>query len=272
MSLIMPSQKFLLKNARKPIIGCVHLKALPGSPLYEGNLNAIYEQALSEAKIYQDQGVDAIIIENFGDTPFHPGSVPPQTIAYMTVIGRDIRLQTDFPIGINVLRNDACAALSIAHAIDAQFIRVNVHMHAYVTDQGLIQGLAHDTLRLRKILNSDIQIWADVGVKHASRLGSGNLADETRDLCDRGLVDAIIVSGSATGKPTNQQELNIVKQISAVPVMIGSGITLENMADYYPIADGFIIGSYFKELGQCQNAVDPQRVAQLVSMTIGLKS
>jgi membrane complex biogenesis BtpA family protein len=269
---MMPSQKRSLFSAEhnKPIIGCIHLKALPGSPLYDGNQSTIYEQALTEAKQYQDNGAHALIIENFGDTPFYPGNVPSQTIASMAAIGREIRLHTTVPIGINVLRNDAQAALSIAHAIDAQFIRINIHMHAFVTDQGIIQGVAHETLRLRKSLSSEIEIWSDILVKHAIRLGNATIAQDALELCERGLSDVLIVSGIGTGKPTNKQDLALVKQACSVPVVIGSGITLENMADYYRLCDGFIIGSYFKEKGISQNKVDPQRVAKLVSFTAGL--
>lgn len=263
----MPIQIKSLFQQKKPIIGCVHLKALPGSPQYDGNNNAILEQALTEARIYQEKGVDAIIIENFGDKPFYPDEVPSITVATMAAIGREIKLQTQLPIGINVLRNDSQAALSIAHAINAQFIRVNIHLYAFVSDQGIIQGLAHETLRLRKSLSTDIQIWTDVAVKHASPLVNQSIQIQAEELCERGLADVLIVSGIGTGKATDKQALVLVKEPASIPVVIGSGITLNNIADYYTIADGFIIGSYFKEKGLSQNALDPKRISELVTFT-----
>ncbi len=249
---------------QKPVIGCIHLKALPGSPEYNGKMTPIYEQALAECALYHEQGVDALIIENFGDRPFYPDNVPSQTIAAMTAIGRDIIRVSKIPVGINVLRNDALAALSIATAIEAQFMRVNVHMHAIVCDQGIVTGRAYDTLRLKSLLQSQVQIWADVQVKHAAPLGEISLAHECEDMCERGLVDAVIVSGAATGKSTRLDDVIAAKKASTVPVIIGSGMTPDNMAELYPHADGFIIGSYFKKDGVCVNELDPQRISKMM--------
>jgi membrane complex biogenesis BtpA family protein len=245
----------------KPVIGCIHLKALPGSPLYNGKMGPIYEQALAECELYQSHGVDGLIIENFGDRPFYPDNVPSETIAAMTAIGREIILQTKMPVGINTLRNDATAALSIATAIEAQFIRVNVHMHAVVSDQGIITGKAFETLRLKKLLQSKVQIFADVHVKHAAPLGDISLEQATEDLCERGMVDAIIVSGAATGKQTSLDEIKTVSTFGHVPVLVGSGMTFENLPLILPHADGFIIGSYFKKEGLAMNDLDPARLS-----------
>lgn len=261
----------MFDNQSKPIIGCVHLKALPGSPLYDGNLEALYQHALRETEIFETHGVDGLIIENFGDRPFYPGYVPNITTASMAAIAREIRLNTKLPIGINVLRNDANSALSIAHAIQAQFIRVNIHLHACVTDQGIIQGSAHETLRLKAQLASNVQIFADVDVKHATPLGQRTLAEEVSDLCERGLIDALIVSGKATSKPTDIHDLEMVKKSSSVPVLIGSGITLDNFSKFVNKADGFIVGSCFKENGIATNPVEATRVGEFMQQAKKLR-
>lgn len=245
---------------KKPLIGCIHLLALPGAPSYGGSLSSVFKQALKDAEIFSHYKSDGLIIENFGDIPFYPDKVPAETIAAMSVITHEIRKVFGGPIGVNVLRNDANAALAIAETTQAQFIRINVHMGAAVTDQGIIEGKAFDTLRLRKSLNSDVLIFADVAVKHASPLGIRSIEDETKDLTQRGLADVLIVSGSHTGGEANVKEINIIKQNTDLPVIIGSGITADNLNKYYPQVDGFIVGSFFKTDGKASNKVEESRV------------
>lgn len=249
----------------KPVIGCIHLKALPGAPLYEGKIGSIIEQALSECELFQAQGMEGLIIENFGDKPFYPGRLGAETIAAFTAVGKEIMRQAKIPVGINALRNDAIGALSIATAIEANFIRVNVHMHAVVCDQGIITGQAYETLRFKNKLNSSVQIWADVNVKHAVPLANIDLVQETEDMCQRGLVDAVIVSGNATGKATSLDDLKTVKKASSVPVVIGSGMSLDNIEMLMPHTDGFIVGSYFKKDAIATNELDSQRIKDFMA-------
>jgi len=252
-----------------PVIACIHLAALPGAPAYGGKMDIVYEKALQEAKIFAQQGVDALIIENFSDKPFYPAQVPPETIASLAAVSREVINAVSIPVGINVLRNDAVAAIAIATAVKAHFIRVNVHMNAVVSEQGIIQGNSHQTLRYREQLRSDVLIFADVGVKHAAPLASRGLIIETKDLCDRGLVDAVIVSGELTGSATSASDLEVVKQYSSVPVLIGSGVTPENLQSLHT-ADGFIVGSYFKKDGVAKNEVELDRVQRLMQKVSGM--
>ena len=248
----------------KPIIACIHLLPLPGAPLFDGNINALYEHALQETEIFKRNGVQGLIIENFRDKPFFPGKVPPETIAALSGISREIIKSFDKPVGINVLRNDGEAALAIATAIGASFIRINVHMGAIVSDQGIIQGESHKTLRLRAALKSKVLIFADVGVKHAAPLASRGLAMEAIDAQHRGLADALIVSGELTGAATKLEDINVVRENSSLPILIGSGATSENIHEYYNKVDGLIVGSYFKKAGKGNNFVEETRVAQFM--------
>src|SRR5262245_51377093 len=160
------------KSATKPVIGMLHLGSLPGSPLYGGTILKVRETLLADAQKLADGGVHGLMIENFGDTPFFPGSVPGYVIAHMTALAEEVRgAVPHLPLGINVLRNDGLAALSIAHAVGAQYVRVNVLCGARLADQGILHGIAHDLLRLRTQLNaSEIKIFADVDVKHSAPL------------------------------------------------------------------------------------------------------
>ncbi len=252
---------------RKPLIACIHLQALPGAPLYSGDLKAVYDQAIAETELFAKAGVDALIVENFGDVPFYPDRVPSETVAAMAALCREIVNHAGgMPIGVNVLRNDADAALGIAVAVGAQFIRVNVHNAAALTDQGVIEGRAYATLRKRNNLGAKVLIFADVAVKHAAPIAHIPLDIETRDLSERSLADALIVSGTGTGAATRLEDLAIVKANTHLPVIIGSGTTPETLPSLNQFADGYIVGSHLKVNGVATNAVDPARVNAFVDL------
>jgi len=170
------------------------------------------------------------------------------------------------PLGINMLRNDGQSALAVAHAVGANFIRVNVLCGARVTDQGVIQGIAHDLLRERAHLGAhDIKIMADVDVKHSAPLAVRPIIDEVDDTIERGLADAVIVSGAGTGKPTDPQHVRVVKGAAGdVPVFIGSGVSAATV-EQFDAADGFIVGTAFKRNGDVAEPVDIDRVRAFVS-------
>jgi membrane complex biogenesis BtpA family protein len=246
--------------APKPLIACIHLLPLPGSPRYQGTMEAVYDTALAEVAIFQRYPIDGLIVENYRDAPFYPRSLPPETVAALAAVTREVVRVAHVPVGVNALRNDAQAALAIATATEAAFIRVNVHMGVVTSDQGIIQGMSHETLRLRAALRSSVLIFADVGVKHATPLGTRGLVLETRDLSERGLVDALIVSGVWTGAETSPDDIALVRQHTTLPVLLGSGATPENLHCVYNQVDGLIVGSTFKQAGQAENMVEEARV------------
>lgn len=254
-------------NIRKPVIGMLHLPPLPGSPNYRGDLSAIREHVLRDADALVSGGAQGLMLENFGDMPFFPQRVPALTVAHMAALALDVRRRFDVPLGINVLRNDGRGALAIAHAVGAEFIRVNILCGARVTDQGLIQGIAHDLLRDRALLGATrIRILADVDVKHSAPLAAIPLEDEARDALERGGADGLIVSGSGTGRPADVGKLERVKAVAGKsPVFVGSGVTAETIPSLLPFADGFIVGTSLKRDGVPSHPVDPARVRELMS-------
>jgi membrane complex biogenesis BtpA family protein len=258
--------KKLSPHHKYAVIGMLHLPALPGSPLAKHDLREINKLMLADAKALIDGGVDCLMMENFGDVPFFPGSVPAHVVAMMTAVAVDIKRVAKIPLGINVLRNDGMAALAVALASGADFIRVNVLSGARVTDQGVIQGVAHDVLRKRAELGaSHIKIMADVDVKHSAPLAVRDVQDEVEDTVKRGLADAVIVSGAGTGKAVDIAKVAKVSQAAGgVPIVIGSGVTEQNIKDLMPHAWGFIVGTSLKIDGQVANPVDVSRVQALV--------
>jgi membrane complex biogenesis BtpA family protein len=250
----------------KVIIGMIHLLPLPGAPRYGGDVSAVREAAMRDAEALAAGGVHGLMIENFGDVPFYPGRVPAHVVAEMTAIAVEVRRRFNVPLGINVLRNDGQSALAVAHAAGAQFIRVNILCGARVADQGIIQGIAHDLLRDRAVLQAErIGIFADVDVKHSAALAPRSLEDDVHDTIERGLADALIVSGAGTGKPTDPAHVTAARSAAGkTPVFIGSGVTEATLATLLQHADGAIIGTAFKQGGLATNPVDPDRVRKLM--------
>jgi len=248
-----------------PIIGVVHLLPLPTSPRWGGSLKAVVDRAEQEATALAAGGVDAIIVENFFDAPFPKDHVDPAVVSAMTVIIQRLQQMVTLPIGINVLRNDAQSALAIATCVQAQFIRVNVWTGIMATDQGLIEGRAHELMRYRRELGSDVKIFADVLVKHARPLGSVNLTTAVQDTIERGLADAVILSGWATGDPPNLEDLELARDAAqGTPVFVGSGADWENVPQMMQVADGVIVSSSLKRQGKRENSIDPIRVSRFV--------
>ncbi|MFM0170600.1 BtpA/SgcQ family protein [Paraburkholderia sediminicola] len=243
---------------KKPVIACVHLLPTLGSHRYDGDVERIYDSALADAKVLMEHGVDAIIVENFQDGPFFPDRVSAETVATLAGVGREIVQLVDIPVGIAILRNDAEAAMAVAAATNASFIRVNVHVGAVLAAQGVLEGKSYNTLRLRAHLRANVAIFADAGVKHSSPWVYPNLAEEVRDLSPH--AEAVIVSGSLTGMETATSDVATAKRSTEKPVLIGSGVTPENLHRVFDTADGFIIGSYFKVDGLPTNHVEPSRV------------
>jgi membrane complex biogenesis BtpA family protein len=243
---------------KKPVVACVHLLPTLGSHRYDGNVELIYDTAIAEAKTFIECGVDAIIVENFRDGPFFPDRVPTETVATLAGVTREIVRLASIPVGVAILRNDAEAAMAVAAATNAAFIRVNVHVGAVLAAQGVVEGKSYNTLRLRSNLRAGVAIFADAGVKHSRPWVYPDLADEIRDVAPH--AEAVIVSGAVTGVETDAQDLAIAKRSTTKPVLVGSGVTPENLHKVFDVADGFIVGSYFKVEGVPANPIEPSRI------------
>ena len=248
-----------------PVIGVVHLLPLPTSSRWGGDLKVVIDRAEQEATALASGGVHGIIVENFFDAPFPKNSVDPAVVSAMTLVVHQLKQMVTLPIGINVLRNDGRSALAIASCVNAQFIRVNVLTGVMATDQGLIEGQAHELLRYRRELGSDVKILADVLVKHARPLSSPNLTTAVQETIQRGLADGIILSGWATGSPPNLEDLELASAAArGTPVFIGSGASWKNIPQLIQAADGVIVSSSLKRRGQIEQPIDPNRVSQFV--------
>ena len=254
----------------KPIIGVVHLKPLPGAPLYEGDMDAIVENALRDAHALEEGGVDGIIVENYNDVPFRKVVKEPETIAAMGIVVKTIVDEISLPVGVSFLRNSAVEALGIAYVTGAKFIRVNVYVDNIETDSGIIEAAAPDVLRYARKLGAKIGILADIHVKHGSPLGSRSLEEVYKDAFHRGLASAVIVTGPRTGEPPNINTLVALQRVKIGPILIGSGLSIENI-DLLRYSDGAIVGTFFKKNGITRNPVDKNRVKQFMQKVLEIQ-
>ncbi|MCC7012127.1 MAG: BtpA/SgcQ family protein [Planctomycetes bacterium] len=257
-----------LLGSKKLLIGVVHLPATPGAPRFHGDRRSIARRAVEDARALLEGGCDALIVENFGDVPFFARTVPPETIASIALaLEAVLEVAGGAPVGVNVLRNDARAALGLCAATGACFIRVNVHTGAAVTDQGLIEGDAAATLRERQRLCPDAALLCDVHVKHAVPLGGGSLEAAALDTLHRGLADALIVSGSATGAAPDAALVATVRRAAPhAPLLIGSGLDAANASRLLADASGAIVGTALKRNGAVLEPVEARRVRELRSI------
>ncbi len=255
-----------MNNLIPKLIGVAHLLPLPGSPGYGGSFDEVLTRAANDCRAYQEGGLEGVIIENFGDVPFSAGQVELVTVAAMTRAA--VELRREFPeihFGINVLRNDAEAALSIASIVGAEFIRVNVHVGAVVADQGIIEGRAYETLRLRRRLDSDVKILADIDVKHSAQIGDYDINVQAADALERGLADAIVVSGSRTGEAVDMEQLRqLRRKFPEAKIVIGSGASSGNVKLLLKYADSVIIGTSVKKDRRTAGPVDPVKLKAFV--------
>jgi uncharacterized protein len=226
----------------KPVIGMIHLPALPGAPQNDKSMEELTQFAVIEATKLETAGLDGAIVENAGDAPFFRDKAPPVTTAAMAVIVGEVKRRTSLKIGVNILRNCCLEALSVAFAGRADFIRCNVVIGAYVTDQGIIQGCAAELARMRASLPRRIHVFGDVHVKHSYPLFNVPIEDAARDLAERGGVDGVIVSGPRSSDAPSLETLKLVSEAVELPVIVGSGIDLHNVGDFYERSGGVILG------------------------------
>lgn len=263
-SRMLTRESFAQRLGCKPLIGMVHLRALPGAPLFGGSIGEVIEAALADARAIEEGGGAALMFENFGDRPFFRDRVEAVTVAAMARVIAEVVREVRLPFGVNVLRNDAASALAIAAATGASFLRINVHTGAMLTDQGIIEGRAAETLRLRASLAPHVAIFADHLVKHAVPLAAFDPIQSAKDLRLRGLADALIVTGAETGAAPEAAKLARLRGAVDAPLLIGSGLSAAN-AEAFVDADGAIVGTAIKRDADVDRPVAIERLREIAA-------
>ncbi len=265
--------KAIFDRGEGVLIGVVHLAPLPGAPDHVGHeVEPIYERALADARAYAVAGFDGLIVENHGDIPFaKPDDIGPETAAHMAVACDRIRRETGLPIGVNVLANAALHALAVASASGARFVRVNQWANAYVANEGILDGAAGAAMRYRRELGAqEVRVFADAHVKHGAHaiVQDRPIAELVRDVEFFG-ADAVIATGQRTGHTADLDYIGGIRAAATVPTLVGSGVTLDNVAAILAIVDGVIVASSLKVGGGWWNPVDPERARQFVKRARG---
>ena len=256
-----------LFTKQKAVIGVIHVGALPGTPRNTESVSELVATAKQEARLYRDGGVDGIIVENMHDIPYLRGEVGPEIVAAMTLIGREVKNESQLPVGVQVLAGANIEAMAVAHAADLDFIRAEGYAYAHVADEGIIESSAAKLLRYRKMIGATkVQVWTDVKKKHSAHAITADVSlGETAETVEFMDADCVIVTGSATGKAPSVADIREAKSNCHLPVFLGSGITIENIGEFHKEADGFIVGTHFKVDGRWTNTVDLKRVEMFMT-------
>jgi hypothetical protein len=268
-------QKFkLIFKIVQPIIGMIHLKALPGTPKFNDNVNMIIDSALSELEIYKKANIDAIAIENMHDVPYLKNNVGHEITSLMSIIAHEIRKATQLPCGIQVLSSANKAALAIAKNAGLDFIRAEGFVFGHLADEGYIDANAGELLRYRKQLNADdIAVFTDIKKKHSSHSLTSDIdIVATAKAAEYFLSDGLVITGKSTGEKANLDEIHKVKSACNLPVIVGSGVTIDNISDYLKASDAIIVGSYFKNGSYWENELDYDKIATFMEKVHSLKN
>jgi len=252
--------------APKPLVGMIHIQALPGTPNHSLPVKEIVQQAVEEAHILSNAGLQAIMLENMHDTPYLNRQVGPEIIASLASIAVAVRACTQLPLGIQILAGANQAALAVAQAADLQFIRAEGFVFGHLADEGLFQSDAGALLRFRRTIGAEhIQVFTDIKKKHSSHALTADVSlEETVEAAQFFQSDGVIITGTQTGKPVDTDELSRVAARAKLPVIVGSGVTPAGLPAIWEAADALIVGSYFKVDGNWLNPPDPQRLQNLV--------
>ncbi|WP_263298401.1 BtpA/SgcQ family protein [Rhodobacter sp. TJ_12] len=251
------------------MIGMIHCPAFPGAPRYRGEtVDAIYDACMRDAERLIAGGLHGLIVENHGDVPFSkPEDIGPETPAMMAVVTDRLRTAFGVPLGINVLANAPLPALATAVAGGAQFIRVNQWANAYVANEGFMEGRAAEAMRYRSLLRAErVKVFTDSHVKHGAHaiVADRTIGELTRDLAFFD-ADAIIATGQRTGNSATVEEIDEIGAATHLPLLVGSGVTEENISMILDRTNGVIVASSLKEGGVWWNPVDPERVKSFVA-------
>lgn len=255
-----------LFDTPKFVVAMIHVGALPGTPASRAPVEEIAERAAREAALYRDCGVDGLMIENMHDTPYLRGSAGPEVVAALAVVGCAVREESRLPVGVQVLAAANREAVAVAHAAGLDFIRAEGFAFAHVADEGFIDSSAAELLRYRRHIGAErVRVWADLKKKHSSHAITADVSlAETAAAAEFMRADACVITGGATGEPPRAEDLRAAKSRTRLPVLLGSGLTTENVSEFFDAADGFIVGSYFKADGLWSNEVERARVELLM--------
>jgi hypothetical protein len=263
-----------LFTSPRPVIGMIHVGALPGTPASTQRVSEIVAQAVAEARLYRAAGVDGLGLENMHDVPYLRGRVGPEIVAAMTLVGQAVKAESGLPVGVQILAGANVEALAVAHAAGLDFIRAEGYVFAHIADEGFLQSSAAELLRYRRQIGAErVQVWADIKKKHAAHALTADVSlGATAEAAEFMRAEAVIVTGAVTGDPPQIADVREAKSHCRLSVVLGSGVDVNNLAEFSREADGFIVGSHFKVEGHWANTVDARRVEAFMARVRELRA
>ncbi|XP_026848851.1 uncharacterized protein F13E9.13, mitochondrial [Drosophila persimilis] len=249
---------------------------MSGTPRYAGHWKETIEKAIYEANLYKRHQLDAVLIENMHDIPYVPERLLGAEItACMTRLGQAVRdvIPKEIPCGVQVLACGNKQALAIAKASQLQFIRSEGFVFGHVADEGYTDACAGDLLRYRKLIDAeDVLIFTDLKKKHSSHAITSDVSLlETAHAAEFFLTDGIVITGTATGHAASPQDLQELSGRVKVPLLIGSGVTKDNIGLYYKDAHAVIVGSHFKRHGSWLEEISEEAVENFMRKVCELR-
>jgi membrane complex biogenesis BtpA family protein len=250
----------------RPVIGMVHLPALPGTPLYDAaaGLEGLVAAARADLGALQAAGFDAVMFGNENDRPYEFDVDRATTATMAFVIGR-LRGEIAVPFGVDVLW-DPMSTIALAAATGAAFVR-EIFTGTYASDMGPWTPDAARAMRYRDRLGRrDCLMLYNVSAEFADSLDRRPLPDRARSAVFSSIPDAVLVSGQITGEAARMEDLEAVKAaLPGTPVLANTGVKHETVAEVLRIADGCVVGSALKVDGNTWNPVDPDRAADFMA-------
>lgn len=236
----------LLQAGRKPVVGMVQLRPLPGGSRYRNaSVDEVLGAALAEARVLAENKVDALMVQNLGDIPVDT-SVRMVQATWMTRVVQEIARTFGTPVGLNMLENDAEAMFAVASAAGADFVRIKIYVGAMVTPFGIETGQAYAAIKARTEWQADkVAILADVHDRTGFPLVPDSFAGDLDAAVRLGAADALVLTGK-TYPQTHQLIAAARPVIGPTPILVGGGATADNIAEINAAADGLIVSSSLK--------------------------
>lgn len=258
-----------LFGVEKPVIGMVHLLPFPGSLSYGGSIDRVIERALADAEALEAGGVHGVLIENAGNSPFLiEENIDIIDTAIVTRAAVEISKKISLPFGINIASNGVKQAIAAAKASGGKFVRATGWVNGYYSSSGFVPPCAAECVRYRKEIDGEeIEVYADLKVKNGSHsfIQDKTVVEMAQDAASA-MAGGVILTGNTTGVKPDVEEIQRLKSILKVPVIVGSGTTAENLGELLFYADGFIIGTGFKEHRQMMEPILVDKVRKFMEV------
>ena len=248
----------------KPVIGMLHLMAMPTDPKYdkEGGLEKVIDRARRDLHALQEGGIDAVLFCNEFSIPY-VDNVRVVTVASMARIIGELKGEIKVPFGVDVAC-DPYKAFDLAAATGAAFVRETLS-GAYGGDYG-VQSIKQGEVERHRVEVGCENVFtlATLVPEGARQIAPRPIEEVAKSLTFSINPGALLVYGVTAGSAIDDSMIAKAKKACDTPVFASNGVRAETVKDTLSIADGCVVGTWLKVDGKFYNEVDPQRVKELM--------